>query len=84
MMSLTYSQIEALLTQGISFGSQQKEYVVRADPANDKVTVSEMTGLARITFPLELIVDRARADEAGSDLADAKALKRLLGELMKE
>jgi hypothetical protein len=80
-MSLTYGQIEAFLLEGISFSSQRREFVAKANPDNDLVAITEMSGLRRVSLPLEFIVDRAGAHESGSDVADVAALKQLLGVL---
>lgn len=77
-MSLTYAQIEQKLMDGVSFTANEREFTARADPINDIVALVDMTGFSRTTVPLEAIVDRVHATEAGSDLADLNALKRLL------
>lgn len=77
-MSLTYSQIEQTLTDGVSFSAEHREFTAKADPMNDTVAIVEMTGVSRTSIPLEAVVDRVHATEAGSDLADISALKKLL------
>ena len=80
-MSLTYSDIEALLLAGVSFTADQREFYARCDPETDVVTMREMSGFGHTSLPLEYVVDRAEADAAGSKLEDALALRRMLGEL---
>ena len=80
-MNLTYGQIEAFLLNGISFSAQQREFIAKANPKNDLVTITEMSGLRRVSLPLDFIVDRAGAHESGSDVTDVAALKQLLGDL---
>jgi hypothetical protein len=80
-MSLNYAQIESLLFQGISFRTGGREFIAKANPKDDTVLIHEQTALTRSTVPLEYVVDQAHANESGSDLADAAALRRLLAEL---
>lgn len=77
-MSLTYVQIEQQLMDGVSFAAGGREFTARVDPMNDTVALVAMTGFPRTAVPLETIVDRVHATEAGSDLVDLIALKRLL------
>lgn len=78
-MSLTYSEIEAFLDQGVSFEKAQNEYIARLNPKSDEVSIVEMTALRRgVVVPFEAIVDRAHADDSGSDIRALAELRRML------
>jgi hypothetical protein len=80
-MSLTYTQIEALLLDGVAFSSQQREFLAKQADGSDVVTITEMSAFVHVSLPLEFIVDRAEATELGSRIEDLAALRKLLGEI---
>jgi hypothetical protein len=83
-MSLTYRQIEQLLADGLYFSAGQREYSARSDFDTNAVVVNDMDRRWREQVPLDMIVDRVRADANGSELEDANALRRLLSEIVTE
>jgi len=80
-MSLSAKDIEGLLLDGFNCSAGDREFVVKLDPRSDQVVINEMTRLARVSLPLDYILDAARADESGSELNDPEALRRLAGQL---
>jgi hypothetical protein len=81
-MSLTRTDIESILADGVYFSKGDREFAARATPGTDRVAVTEMTALNRDALSLEFVIARARADHTGSELADVAALRKLLGELV--
>lgn len=80
-MSLSANDIEGLLLDGFNCSSAQREFVVKLDPKSEEVVINEMTRLARVSLPLEYILDEARANESGSELHDHADLRRFVGQL---
>lgn len=83
-MSLTYRQLEEMLAQGLHFSAGQREYSARSDFMTNMLVIYDMDRAWREEVPIDMIVDRVHADKNGSELEDAKALQRLLGEIVTE
>jgi hypothetical protein len=80
-MSLSATDIEGLLLNGFSCSSDQREFVAKLDPKSAEVVINEMTHIARVSLPLEYVLDEARANKSGSDIKDQADLGRLVGQL---
>jgi hypothetical protein len=80
-MSLTSHQLEVLLLNGFSCSSDQREFSAKLSPMSDVVTINEMSRLSHGSLPVAYIMDQARANESGSDVADDAAFRRLVGQL---
>lgn len=81
LMGLSSKDIELLLLDGFGCSSGDREFVAKLDPKSDNVIINETTRLARGSLPLDYVLDQAKANESGSDVADVAALRLLLGSL---